>query len=104
MIKMLPKPLPTRAAVPREARALATQRMARPTSSPHGPRAIEGTMRAVASVRSLCGQEATETMHAAASAPVLGADPPPCLRRTPTLPKPPPSKQLPIKYILDNTS
>ena len=63
-------------------------------------------MRAVASVRSLCGQEATETMRAAASAPVLSADPAaaPCLRRTPTLPKPPPSKQLPIKYILDNTS
>ena len=34
----------------------------------------------------------------------LGADLAPCLRRTPTLPKPPPSKQLPIKYILDNTS
>ena len=104
MAAMLPKPLPTRVAVPREARALATQRMTRPASSPQGPRTIHSTMRTVASVRSLCGQEARPPMRTVASAPVL-ADPAPCrARRTPTLPKAPPSKQLPIKYILDNTS
>ena len=95
MAAMLPKPLPTRVAVPREARALATQRtqrMTRPASSPHGPRTIHSTMRTVASVRGLCGQEARPPMRTVASAPVL-ADPAPCRAlRTPTLPKAPVSK------------
>ena len=82
MAAMLPKPLPTRVAVPREARALATQRMTRPASSPQGPRTIHSTMRTVASVRSLCGQEARPPMRTVASAPVL-ADPAPCRARRP---------------------
>ena len=105
MAAMLPKPLPTRVAVPREARLLATQRMSRPAFSPQGPRTIHSTMHTIASVQSLCGQKAVRPMRKVGSAPALGlADPALCrARRTPTLPKAPPSKRLPIKYILDNT-